>query len=219
MFRKSVTTANIIVFSSLAIILTALKAEVPFPVLTYLKFDFAEIPVMIVLFLFGPIPALLTETVHWIALMITRGWVLGPLMKFLAVVPMILGFWFGTTIYRRFKKGTPSNIVALFGLGIVLGIITRVIVTTLANLVVFLFVAPEWVGYAQYMLGLVGIHTATTVDVIAWTLLLTATFNILHVPLSSFVAMIAVKGTVIRLPNLTEKIWIPTIVRTSKEST
>lgn len=219
MFRKSITTANIIVFSSLAIILTASKAEVPFPILTYLKFDFAEIPVMIVLFLFGPIPALITETVHWIALMITRGWILGPLMKFLAVVPMILGFWFSIGAYKRFKKGTHQNFVVLLGLGIFFGIVFRVIITTLANLVVFLFVAPQWISYAQSMLGLFGIITVSTVDVIAWTLLLTAVFNVLHVPFSAFVAAIAVKGTIIRLPSLTEKIWIPTIMHKAREST
>lgn len=218
MFRRSVTTANIIVFSSLAIILTSLRAEVPFPILPYLKFDFAEIPVMIVLFLFGPIPALITETVHWIALTLTRGWILGPLMKFLAVVPMIFGFWFCIGTYKRFNKGVHDNATTLLGLGMVFGILLRVIVTSLSNLVVFLFIAPEWVSYAQYTLGLVGVNVISTVDVIVWTLLFTAIFNVLHVPISSFVAVIAVKGTIIRLPSLTEEMWIPTSMRKTKES-
>jgi riboflavin transporter FmnP len=217
MFRKSVTIANIIVFSSFAIILTASKAEVPFPILPYLKFDFAEIPVMIVLLLFGPIPSLLTETVHWLTLTLTRGDILGPLLKFLAVVPMVLGFWIGVEMYKRLSKHSSYNTTVALGSGLVLGIVLRVIVTTLANIVVLLFVAPGFISDAQIMLRMAGISVISTMDVLLWTLLFTAIFNVLHVPLSSFVAVIAVKGTVIRLPSLTEKMWIPTSTRRTKE--
>lgn len=217
MFRKSVTTANIIVFSSLAIILTSLKAEVPFPILPYLKFDFAEIPVMVVLLLFGPIPSLLTAIVHWITLTLTRGDVLGPLLKFLAVTPMILGFWIGVEAYRRFSKRSVYDTTRALGLGLVLGVILRVLVTTLANIVVLLFVAPGYLFYAQSLLGQAGINVVSTIDVLLWTLLFTAIFNVLHVPLSSFLAVIAVKGTIIRLPSLTKKVWIPIRTRRTEE--
>jgi riboflavin transporter FmnP len=210
--------ANIVVFSGLAIILTSIKAELPFPFLPYLKFDSAEIPVMVVLLLFGPVPSLITETVHWITLTLTRGDFLGPFLKFLAVVPMIFGFWIGIEVYKRMSRGSGYNTPAALGLGLVSGIVFRVIVTTLANIVVLLFVAPGYLFYAQGLLQNVGINVVSPLDVLLWTLLFTAIFNILHVPLSSFIAIIAVKGTIIRLPSLTEKIWIPTITHKTKES-
>ena len=207
-FRKSVIIANVIVFSALAVMLTSLKAEVPFPLLPYLKFDFAEIPVMTTLLLFGPIPSLVTEVIHWIVLTVTRGWILGPLMKFLAVVPMIAGFWLGVSMYMKLRSGKTHNVAILFVVGNIVGIVARVLVTSIANIVVFLIVAPEWLGYAGYMLGLVGIVTTSVFEVLLWALLLTGVFNTLHVPLSSFVAVTILKGVIVRMPNLTEKIWI-----------
>lgn len=207
-FRKSVIIANVIVFSALAVMLTSLKAEVPFPLLPYLKFDFAEIPVMITLFLFGPIPSLVTEVIHWIALTVTRGWILGPLMKFLAVVPMIAGFWLGVSMYNKLRSGKTHNVAILFVVGNIVGIVARVLVASIANIVVFLIVAPEWLGYAGYMLGLVGIVTTSVFKILLWALLLTGVFNTLHVPLSSFVAVTILKGATIRMPNLAEKMWI-----------
>lgn len=215
-FRKSVVTANVIVFSALAIMLTSLKAEVPFPLLPYLKFDFAEIPVMITLFLFGPICSLITEVIHWIVLTVTRGWILGPLMKFLAVVPMIAGFWLGVTAYKKLRSGKKHSIAVLFIVGNAVGIVARVVVASIANVVVFLIVAPEWLGYAAHMLALVGIVTTSVSEVLLWALLLTGVFNTLHVPLSSFVAVTILKGAITRMPHLEGKTWILTKKRSTK---
>lgn len=207
-FRKSVIIAGVIVFSALTVMLTSLKAEVPFPLLPYLKFDFAEVPVMISLLLFGPIPSLVTETIHWIALTVTHGWVLGPLMKFLAVVPMIAGFWFGVYAYKRLHSEKTHSIAVLFIVGNVVGIIVRVFMCSITNIAVFLIVAPEYLSYASYMLELVGILATSTFEILLWTLLLTGVFNALHVLLSSFVAFTILKGAIIRIPNLAEKMWI-----------
>ncbi len=100
-YAKSVVVAYVIVFSALALVLTFSKAEIPYPLMPYLKFDFAEIPIMLALLLVGLVPGLITEVIHWIGLSIARGWVLGPLMKILAVVPMIFGFWLGIRIHKR----------------------------------------------------------------------------------------------------------------------
>ena len=64
---------------------------------------------MIALMLGGLIPGLVTEVIHWIGLSLARGWVLGPLMKFLAVIPMVVGFWLGMRIHER--RWTVKSIV------------------------------------------------------------------------------------------------------------
>jgi riboflavin transporter FmnP len=205
-FRKSVIIANVIIFSAFAVMLTSLPAEIPYPLLPYLKFDLAEIPVMIVLLIFGPLPSLVTEVVHWIGLTITRGWILGPLLKFVAVVPMIVGFWLGVILYRKFSSGNSTTIS--FIIGNIVGIVLRVIVTSIANILVLLAVAPEWLEYAGFALNSVGIVTTSVFEVLMWTLLLTAIFNTLHVPLSSLVAMMLLNGINFRMPNIIKKTWI-----------
>lgn len=207
-FRKSVVMANVIVFSSIAIILTSAHAEFSYPILTYLKFDFAEIPVMIVLMIFGLIPSLITETVHWLALTATRGDWLGPLMKFLAVIPMIIGFWLGNEIYGRLKrKKGKYNFTFALTFGMILGILLRVLVCTIVNVVVLSFVAPYYLDYAKSLLNAAGISASSAFDVMMWVLLFTGIFNTLHVPFSSILATIIVRGAVARMPAIAEKSW------------
>jgi len=216
-FRKSIIIANIIIFSALAVMLTSLRAEIPYPLLPYLKFDLAEIPVMIVLFILGPLPSLVTEVIHWIGLTITRGWILGPLMKFVAVVPMIVGFWLGVILYRKFSSGN-STIIS-FIIGNTVGIVLRVIVTSIANILVLLVVAPEWLEYAGFALNSVGIVATSVFEVLMWTLLLTAIFNTLHVPLSSLVAMMLLNGINFRMPHIIKKTWIVQKVKKASSDT
>lgn len=209
-YKGSLVVANIIVFSSLAVILTFMKAEVPFPLLPYLKFDFAEIPVMIVLLLVGPIPSLITEVIHWVSLTLARGWVLGPLMKFLAVTPMIIGFWLGIEAYKGVRKSGKYRFTSAFILGMVLGITFRVVVCSITNTVLFLFVAPEYLSFAEFTLKSVGINVSSTFDVWLWTLMLTGVFNALHVPISSMIAAVIFKGAALRIPGILEKAWART---------
>lgn len=216
-FRKSVIIANVIIFSAFAVMLTSLPAEIPYPLLPYLKFDLAEIPVMIILFIFGPLPSLVTEVVHWIGLTITRGWILGPLLKFVAVVPMIVGFWLGVILYRKFSS--ENNTTISFIIGNIVGIVLRVIVTSIANILVLLVVAPEWLEYAGFALNSVGIVATSVFEVLMWTLLLTAIFNTLHVPLSSLVAIMLLNGINFRMPNIIKKTWIVQKVKKASSDT
>lgn len=198
-FRKSIVTANVVVFSALAVILASIKAEVPYPLLPYLKFDFAEIPVMIVLFIVGPVPALITEVIHWISLTVTHGWVLGPIMKFISVVPMIIGFWLGIAAYKRVRRGTRYTSTIGFILGNIIGIIARVVVASIANIIVL-------TG------GMYG--TPPTLAALMTILLLTGIFNTLHVPISSIISATIVRGAVVRIPAIGERAWM--LIKPSK---
>ncbi len=207
-FPKTVVTANVAVFSGLAIILTYSKAEIAFPVLPYLKFDFAEIPSIIVLLLFGPAASLLTAMIHWISLTMTRGWIIGPLMKFIAVVPMIIGFWIGGEISKRISHGKNTSFLALFIMGNFIGILLRVIVTTAANVALFLIVDPRYLIYARGLLAAIGLSVSSDYDVLLWVLLFTGIFNALHVLLSTISAGVLVKIAIARAPQLAGRAWI-----------
>ncbi len=200
-YAKSVVAAYVVVFSALAMVLTFSRTEIPYPLMPYLKFDFAEVPAMLTLLLGGLVPGLTTEVIHWIGLSIARGWVLGPLMKFLAVVPMVFGFWLGIRIHRR--KWTVKSI----GAALLLGAIIRVVVCCLTNVVVVLFVAPEFLKFSEYSLKTVGINVTSTSDVLSWTLALNGIFNALHVVLSSIIAIVLFRAVAKRLPRVAEKSW------------
>ena len=189
-----------VVFSALAIALTFSRAEIPYPLLPYLKFDFAEVPVMIALLLGGLTPGLVTEVIHWIGLSLARGWVLGPLMKFLAVVSMAIGFWLGVRIHGR--GWTVKSIVA----SMLLGIALRAAVCSVLNITVLLFVAPEFLQFSEYSLKAVGINVASTHDVLLWTLTLNGIFNALHAILSSGIAIMLFKAAAKRLSRVAEKL-------------
>jgi riboflavin transporter FmnP len=128
---KSVVAAYVVVFSALALVLTFSKAEIPYPPLPYLKFDFAEIPIMMALLIGGLVPGLATAVIHWMGLSLARGWVLGPLMKFLAVAPMVAGFWIGIKLYKR--KWAAKSIAAAFLMGIAVRVVVCVAVNAMCS--------------------------------------------------------------------------------------
>ncbi|MCS7114729.1 MAG: hypothetical protein RMJ15_09015 [Nitrososphaerota archaeon] len=201
-YAKSSVAAYVVVFSALALVLTFSRAEIPYPLMPYLKFDFAEVPVMMALLLGGLVPGLATAVIHWVGLSLARGWVLGPMMKFLAVVPMVFGFWLGVRFHRR--RWTAKSLAAAFSLGIAL----RVAVCAFVNAVVLLVVAPEFLKFSEYALKAVGIHAASTSDVLLWTIALNGIFNALHVVLSSIIAVSLFRAVASRLPSIAKKSWI-----------
>jgi riboflavin transporter FmnP len=102
--RLTVTLAGAGVFAALAALLTLAKAAVPFPLIPYLQIDFSEIPIVIAFFLFGPLAAFISTGIQWLFLNVQGGDApLGPALKFVALVSMLGGFWFGNQLYRRIR--------------------------------------------------------------------------------------------------------------------
>ena len=194
--RGSVLVAYTAIFAALAILLTFGHAEVPFPILPYLKFDFAEIPVMLALFLGGFGVGFSASVIHWIVLTIARGWFLGPLMKFLAVAPMVIGSWLGI----KLVKG--RSLWKTLTMALLLGIIFRVIVCSITNVVVLLWVAPDYLKFSASLLKSIGFNISSEMEAVTLTLWFTAIFNAIHVFLSSIVAYMVFKATVKILPSI-----------------
>ncbi|MCS7369518.1 MAG: hypothetical protein NDF57_07390 [archaeon GBS-70-058] len=193
--RGSVLVAYTAIFAALAILLTFGHAEVPFPILPYLKFDFAEIPVMLALFLGGFGVGFSASVIHWIVLTIARGWFLGPLMKFLAVAPMVIGSWFGIRLVK------DRSIWKTLAMALILGIIFRVIAGSITNIVVLLWVAPDYLKFSTSLLKTIGFNISSETEALTLTLWFTAIFNTIHVLLSSILAYIIFKATIKILPS------------------
>jgi len=108
----------------------------------------------------------------------------------------------GIRIYER--RWTVKSITAAF----LLAIILRVVVCAVTNIVVLLFVAPEFLKFSEYSLKAVGINVASTTDVLLWTLTLNGIFNSIHVILSSIIAMALFRAAMKGLPSVAEKAWL-----------
>src|SRR5262245_20336052 len=92
-----IAIAGAAVFGALAAMLTVVLGpalQPSFPILFYLKFDFAEVVDVIAFLVFGPIAGVLTAVVHGGILAIVPGGTGGPFgasLKFLAVLSTYAG--------------------------------------------------------------------------------------------------------------------------------
>ena len=184
--KTTVTLAGAGVFAALAALLTLAKAEIPFPLIPYLRIDFAEIPILIALFLFGPVSATVSAVIQWLFLNVQGSDApLGPLIKFVAVLSTISGLWVGSELYRQVKG---RRIHAGIALSLMLsgGILLRIVAMTIVNYVVLIYVAPvffgaDYLSFAKLTLEKsTGWHFASESAVLGYTLLFTALYNLVN---------------------------------------
>jgi riboflavin transporter FmnP len=112
--------------ASLAALLAALPLSFPYPVIPYLRFDLAEIPVFLALLLLGPWAGMLSSIAYWLILLLVGSFSpLGPAMKFAAVLSTLIGLWAGFRI-----RASPRTGLLIGG---VLGCAIRVAVMSVFN--------------------------------------------------------------------------------------
>lgn len=203
---RSAAIAVTAIFSAMAVVITMTNLTIPFPPLPYLKFDLSEVPVTVALMLMGPVYGFLSSVIYWIVLTMRAGDVLGPAMKFAAVASMIVGFWVASAIYRRVVK--KKSIVSMMVSGFLLGSLFRIIVMSAFNYLVLLYIAPYWVDFIAPILASIGLPAETTMDVVIWSLLLTAVYNAIHSAISVFPAYLLMKASLERVPGIIGGAWI-----------
>ncbi len=194
------------IFSAMAVVITMTNLTIPFPPLPYLKFDLSEVPVTVALMLMGPVYGFLSSVIYWIVLTMRAGDVLGPAMKFAAVASMIVGFWVASAIYRRVVK--KKSIISMMVSGFLLGSLFRIIVMSVFNYLVLLYIAPYYVDFIAPILSSIGLPAETTMDVVIWSLLLTAVYNAIHSAISVFPAYLLMKASLERVPGIIGGAWI-----------
>lgn len=189
------TFSGAAVFAALAAILTLARASVPFPLIPYLQIDFAELPIMISFFLFGPLAAIVTELVHWLFLNETGSDApLGPAIKLVAVLSTFVGFWLGSLAYSRLGGRTHRPVGLGLSLMFGLGMLLRVAVMTLMNYLVLVYIGPVFFGI-DYMAFAKSTIVATTgwqfngdAAVLFWVLVFTAVYNVINLLVASIPA-------------------------------
>ncbi len=138
----TVSVAGIAVFGALATLLAALSQSLPlnFPVVPYLQFDLGEVAIVMAFFIFGPVPAVVSSFVEFVALMeFGQNVPVGPVLKLIALLSTLGGIWVGTRVASAFARVSVRRVV---GSGVVFGAISRVAVMTVANYYLLVFFYP-----------------------------------------------------------------------------
>ena len=158
--------------------------KIPFYPLTYLTFDFAEVPVMFSFLVFGPAAGIVSSVVLWGTLsFVGSTGILGATMKFVAVAASVLGLWIGVSLYS--KVSSKVVLKGVLASGFIFSLLIRVAVMTVANYVVLTIVFPDFMGFAVDLLAKANIVEATSpFSGIMAILFITGVYNVIHTALS-----------------------------------
>ncbi|MEM1655899.1 MAG: ECF transporter S component [Nitrososphaerota archaeon] len=185
---KQVAAASCL--ASLAALLAVLPLSFPFPIIPYLKFDLAEVPVFLAFLTLGPSAGVFSAAVYWLVLLFVGAFSpLGPTMKFAAVLSTLIGLWAGF-------KLRPSRGMG-FILGIIFGCIIRVILMSVFNYLVLVYMFPGFLEFAAASISaFLGLRIVDELAALPLIMIFTAIFNVLHVPLSIIPAYLVVKSLI-----------------------
>ncbi len=194
----TVSLAGAAVFGALAAVATVAGRVYPlrFPVpgFQFLQFDLAELIDVLGFLIFGPVVGIVTTFIHGIVLTASSGDVplIGPFLKFSAVISMLFGLWAGYQLYSRSnaRGGTKVGFSLMTGLGLTF----RVLIMTPVNYV-FLIVffsspdSPPTIGFVSAYLAWIGV------------------FNAIHAIISTLIPYV-VAGALLRTsPQLETRAW------------
>jgi len=184
---KSRNLAFASVMGALAVVISLMRLQVPFPLLFYLKFDLAEVPSFITFYLAGLYPSILCAFLHFLGLLVRGSSIFGSSMKFAAVASNLLGIG----LVRK------SRVAGLLG-----GCVSRVAVMSVINFVTFSFLFPNYMDFSMKALEAAGINVSSRTEAFIIVLALIAAFNTIHALLSSLAGLAIVEAIKRRLPSL-----------------
>ncbi len=197
----SVSLGGIAVFGALAVVLTTISQALGlnFPLIPYLQFDLGEIAILLAFFLFGPVPGVVSAFIEFLTLMVFGQNVpIGPILKLLSILASLGGIWAGVALVSRTRKPGIGKAVAL---GTLLAVVSRVLLLTVANYYMIVFLGGEYAlnGLVPYLAGtfkLVGVDL-TGANGLTTILVFTGAFNALQLMFAA-----AVTWFVVRLPQI-----------------
>ena len=154
--------------------------KIPFPLFPVLKFDFTGIPIVLSYLLFGLSSGATTSSIAFLAILLRSGDVIGPLMKAIAELSTIAGMALFTRRTNRIGKA----------MSIALGLVLRVAVMSIVNLIVL----P--IFYAQYY----------TFSAAVLLLPLIGVFNTIQGSISIFGGLLIHKAIAGKIPLITHRL-------------
>ncbi len=164
------------VFGALALVISLSTSGIPFPIAPFLKIDFSEIIDLLAFLIGGELVGILTVTLHFLGLMINAEFIIGPPMKYIAVLSMFLGLYISKLVFGDYFTWNNKKVF----LATLISSIVRAIIMILVNIVVILFIAPEFYGFFESQLGSLGILEVNFLNVILYISLIIGSYNIVQ---------------------------------------
>jgi len=184
--RLSLWVSGVALLSASTILLALLRLKIPFPPLPFLTFRFDEIPCVIAFLIFGFKAGLTVAFIEFLALNLGKPYhvLIGPLMKFLAMVSVLTGF----AAAERLRKSKSTREYERFYVAILLsmGIVFRVSVMAFPTFILYYILFPNlYLPFAKGLLSrAMGLSPLSDLELVSILLLFTSLFNALHVPFS-----------------------------------
>src|SRR5712692_1558618 len=216
----TVIVAGAATFGALAAMLTIVLGpalQPSFPILLYLKFDFAEVVDVIAFLVFGPVAGHLTAIVHGDILAAAPGGTggFGASLKFLAVLTTYAGISLASRLGKQTLRRAGVSMVAF-------SVVTRVLLMTLVNYLFIIFFAKvlfnqDYLSFAQFLLTSAGINLSGS-QLVTYVLGLTGVFNAIHAVFTVTLSLVIVGALLRRAPQLLEsRAWFANYLKQSPE--
>jgi len=130
--------------------------KIPFPWMPFLKFDFTGVPIIISLFMFGLPSAVTTSLAALLGIIARSGELVGATSKAVAELSTALGIAAGLRLTG--DRGIEDNITK--GASVALGLLSRVVVMSLWNIVVLPNYQSIPLDYVVGLLPYLGVFNA-----------------------------------------------------------
>jgi riboflavin transporter FmnP len=130
--------------------------KIPFPWMPFLKFDFTGVPIMISLFMFGVPSAVTTSLAALLGIIARSGELVGATSKAVAELSTALGIAAGLRLTG--DRGIEDTITK--GASVALGLLSRVVVMSLWNIVVLPNYQSIPYDYVVGLLPMLGVFNA-----------------------------------------------------------
>ena len=189
--RLSLWVSGAALLSASTILLALLRLKIPFPPLPFLTFRLDEILCVIAFLIFGFKAGLTVAFIEFLALNLGKPYhvLIGPSMKFLAMVSMLTGF----EAAERLRKSKSREFERFYAaILLFMGIVFRVSVMAFATFILYYILFPKlYLPFAKGLLSrAIGLSFSSDLELVSILLLLTSLFNALHVPFSLIPAAI-----------------------------
>jgi riboflavin transporter FmnP len=137
---RSQTIAGIGLFAALALVLNIAHIQVPAPYLSFLIYEFWEIPIVVCLFIFGFYASLAASTINAVVLILVNPGALslGPLYNLIAVIVTLLAIHVGHKFSTRAKLRISIEVAVTTGLAMII----RAVVMSYVNYFLLPFSPP-----------------------------------------------------------------------------
>ena len=173
-YSKKIAITSI--FGALALGISLSTKGIPYPIAPFLKIDFSEIVDLIAFLIGGELVGILTVTLHFLGLMVNAEFIIGPPMKYIAVLSMFLGLYLSKLLLGEYIDWDSGKIA----ISMAIASITRSVIMILVNIVIILYVAPEFYGFFEYQLSSLGFLEVNFLNVILYMSVIIGSYNVIQ---------------------------------------